>query len=126
MHGCITEPSKVVLDRSAYFSAKQQNRGFFDVLSSIFTVNTVLFVGYSMGDPDMQMILENIHAASVSSHGHYSLMPKQKHRSLVSALKNSYNISCVEYPEGAHVNVPSYVESLACAVAADRSARGIV
>lgn len=126
MHGCITEPGKVVLDRSSYFTARQQNRGFFDTLSSLFTVNTVLFLGYSLGDPDMQIILENIHSSSVSSHGHYSLLPKQKHRSLVGALKNSYNISCIEYPDGAHGNVPSYIESLAVAVAADRSARGIV
>jgi hypothetical protein len=126
VHGCITEPGKVVLDRSSYFKARQQNRGFFDVISSLFTVNTVLFIGYSLGDPDMQIILENIHAASESSHGHYSLLPKQKHRSLVSALRQTYNISCIEYPEGAHNLVPDYLASLAAAVSADRSARGIV
>jgi hypothetical protein len=126
MHGCISEPGKIVLDRSSYFTAKQQNRGFFDVLSALFTVNTVLFLGYSLGDPDMQIILENIHSASSSGHGHYSLLPKQRHRSLVGALRNSYNITCIEYPEGAHENVPEYLLSLSAAVSEDRSARGIV
>jgi hypothetical protein len=126
VHGCITEPGKIVLDRSSYFKARQKNRGFFDILSSLFTVNTVLFMGYSLGDPDMQIILENIHSASESSHGHYSLIPRQSHRSLVGALKQSYNISCIEYPQGAHEQVPVYLESLASAVSADRSARGIV
>ncbi|KQY36458.1 SIR2 family protein [Rhizobium sp. Root483D2] len=27
-HGCITEPGKIVLDRSSYFKARQNNRGF--------------------------------------------------------------------------------------------------
>lgn len=126
VHGCITEPGKVVLDRSSYFKARQQNRGFFDVLSALFTVNTVLFLGYSLGDPDMQIILENIHSSSESSHGHYSLLPKQKHRSLVAAMKQSYNINCIEYPDGAHSKVPEYLGELSEAVAADRSARGIV
>lgn len=125
-HGCITEPGKIVLDRSSYFKARQYNRGFFDVMSSLFTVNTVLFLGYSLGDPDMQIILENIHAASESSHGHYSLLSKQSHRSLVGAFKQSYNITCIEYPEGAHGLVPSYLSSLTAAVSADRSARGII
>lgn len=125
-HGCITEPGKIVLDRSSYFKARQNNRGFFDVVSSLFTVNTVLFLGYSLGDPDMQIILENIHAASESSHGHYSLLPKQSHRSIVGAFKQSYNINCIEYPSGAHNLVPDYLASLATAVGADRSARGIV
>lgn len=126
VHGCITEPGKIILDRYSYFKERQKNRGFFDVISALFTVNTVLFLGYSLGDPDMQIILENIHAASESSHGHYSLLPKQKHRSLVGAFKQTYNISCLEYPEGAHNLVPSYLTSLAAAVKADRSARGIV
>lgn len=126
VHGCITEPGKVVLDRSSYFRARQQNRGFFDVISSLFTINTVLFIGYSLGDPDMQIILENIHASSESSHGHYSLLPKQKHRALIGAFKQTYNISCIEYPEGGHNLVPSYLSSLAESVRADRSARGIV
>jgi hypothetical protein len=126
VHGCISEPGMIVLDRSSYFRARQKNRGLFDVISALFTVNTVLFIGYSVGDPDMQIILENIHAASESSHGHYSLMPKQKHRSIVGAFRQSYNINCIEYPDDGHHLVPSYLEELADLVKADRSARGIV
>lgn len=124
-HGCITEPGKIVLDRSSFFRARQQNRGFFDILSALFTINTVLFLGYSLGDPDMQIILENIHSSSESSHGHYSLLPKQKHRSLVGAFRQSYNITCIEYPDGAHNLVPGYLDSLATLVRDDRSARGV-
>ena len=126
MHGCITEPSNLVLDRYSYFKARQKNSGFYSVITSLFTVNTVLFLGYSMGDPDMQIILENIHSSSDSEHGHYTLVPKQEHRSLVKATKQTYNISSIEYPKNEMSQISSHLESLASRVRDLRAARGIV
>ncbi|MDX3976774.1 SIR2 family protein [Shinella sp.] len=125
IHGCITETNNLVLDRMSYFKAKQENTGFFNVMSAIFTTHTILFLGYSIGDPDLQIILENTHAASNSSHGHYALLPKMEHRSMVKAIKQSYNISCIEYTTGNHALVPSAIEELQRAVDAVRAGRGI-
>lgn len=126
MHGCVTELNDLVLDRFSYFKAKRENSGFFQVLSSLFTINTVLFLGYSLGDPDMQIILEDINMHSDSSHGHYSLVSRQDHKSINRSMKRTYNILCIEYPKGAHDDVPSYLAELATAVGDERAARGIV
>ncbi|KAB7770032.1 SIR2 family protein [Xanthomonas sp. LMG 12461] len=125
IHGCITEPNDLVLDRMSYFKAKQRYHGFFSVMSAIFTTHTVLFLGYSLGDPDLQIILENTHAISESTHGHYALLPKIEHRSMVKAIKQSYNISCIEYPAGNHAVVAECMSELESAVAADRAGRGV-
>ena len=90
IHGCVTEPNDIVLDRMSYFNARQENHGFFNVISSLFTTHTVFFIGYSLGDPDLQIILENIHGATNANHGHYCLLTKMDHRSMVSAIKKSY------------------------------------
>lgn len=125
MHGCITEPDDLVLDRLSYFHARQRNHSFFSVMSALFTTHTVLFLGYSLGDPDLQIILENINSASESAHGHYALLPRMEHRSMVRAIKQSYNISCIEYAAGDHTVVPSCLSGLQVAVAANRAARGV-
>jgi hypothetical protein len=124
IHGCITEPDEIVLDRMSYFKARQLNSGFYSVIASLFTTNTVLFIGYSMGDPDLQIILENINAVYSSTNGHYSLISKMEHRSMVRAIKQSYNISCIEYPHGEHRLVSSYIDELRVAVDAVRAGRG--
>lgn len=126
MHGCITEPNDIVLDRLSYFTARYDNHGFFDVLTALFTTNTVLFVGYSLGDPDLQIILENIHGPTNCAHGHYCLIPKLEHRSVVKAIKKTYNISSIEYPVGAHQNVVDVLLLLQESVEGVRAGRGIV
>lgn len=125
IHGCITEPNDLVLDRMSYFRARQLNHGFFQVMSALFTTHTVLFLGYSLGDPDLQIILENTHAASDSRHGHYALLPKLEHRSMVKAVKQSYNITCIEYTPGNHGIVPECISILNEAVVTDRAGRGV-
>ncbi|WP_312478792.1 SIR2 family protein [Stutzerimonas nitrititolerans] len=126
MHGCITNPSDVVLDRSSYFKAKRDNPGLFNTITSLMTVNTVLFLGYSINDPDIQLILENINIYSNSDHPHYALMSKFEHQSIRLAMKETFNVEFVEYPSGQHQMVPDAVSRLRESVTSLRAIRGIV
>ncbi|MEE4464949.1 SIR2 family protein, partial [Azotobacter chroococcum] len=126
IHGCINSATELVLDRHSYFRAKQENPGFFNILSALFTVNTVLFLGYSIGDPDMQLILEGINSVTKSTNGHYALLPKFEHKSLDSVIKKSYNIDIIEYPAGSHSDVPKKINQLSTRVVEFRRERGIV
>lgn len=126
MHGLIDDPASVVLDRSSFFEARQLNVSMFSIISSMMTVNTVLFLGYSVSDPDIQITLENINLSSPSEHRHYALVSKFDHASLRSAMTRTYNIDFIEYPAGQHDSVPEAVKGLREAVIAVRTARGIV
>ncbi|MBA1259867.1 SIR2 family protein [Pseudomonas oryzihabitans] len=126
MHGCITNPSDVVLDRSSYFKAKKNNPGLFSTITSLMTVNTVLFLGYSINDPDIQLILENINIYSSSDHPHYALMSRFEHASIKDAMKETFNIEFVEYSSGQHELVPLALTDLRERVASLRQARGII
>lgn len=126
IHGCISNPGSVVLDRVSYFSAKRDNPGVFSTLSALMTVNTVLFLGYSVSDPDIQLILENINLFSTSQHPHYALVSKIDHKSIKDANKHSYNVEFLEYPSGQHNRVRELIAELRTEVEGIRSSRGIV
>src|SRR5262249_19570379 len=62
-HGCLSDTTKIVLTRSQYFKAKQSYPSLYSILDSLFLVNTVLFVGCGLTDPDIQLVLENTNIA---------------------------------------------------------------
>lgn len=97
-HGCVADPTQIVLCRSHYFEAKRNYPGFYSVLDALFLTNTLLFLGCGLSDPDIQLVLENVNISAPSSHPHYALVPAGKHRSWVDAVKKSFNIELLEYP----------------------------
>nr|MBV6628878.1 SIR2 family protein [Oceanococcus sp. HetDA_MAG_MS8] len=99
-HGCISDPSKIVLTRSQYFREKQHYPNFYRVLDALFLTKTILFLGYSISDPDIQLLLENSNITYKASHPHYALIGAGMNPSIKSAYKEAYNIDFIEFPEG--------------------------
>ena len=99
-HGCITDVSKIVLTRSSYFKQKQMHPNFFSVLDALFVTNTILFIGYRINDPDIQLILENSNIAARSLHRHYALVEDSMHPDIEAASTFSYNIDFLKFPTG--------------------------
>lgn len=126
MHGSVDDPASLVLDRSSYYEARQENPAMFSIIASMMTVNTVLFLGYSVSDPDIQITLENVNLSSPSDHKHCALVPKFDHSAIRSALSRTYNIEYVEYPAGDHSSVAIAIKDLRESVLALRARRGIV
>ncbi|EDW2259392.1 SIR2 family protein [Salmonella enterica] len=109
-HGCTSEPEKTILTKSDFFNARSQHKGFFDALESIFLTHTILFIGYSINDPEIQLILENNIITYPSDNPHYAAMPSGSHSSLITAFRNTNNIDILEYsPDNNHSEL---VESL--------------
>lgn len=96
-HGCVNNTDALILTRSDYFKIKKEHWQFYNVLDSLLTVNTVVFLGCSMTDPDIQLVLENTNIAASSDHTHYAVLPKGRHPALLRAMENSYNIKALEY-----------------------------
>ncbi len=101
-HGCVSDPQKIVLSRSSYYKARRDYPGFYDLLDALFLTNTLLFLGCGLSDPDIQLILENVNISAPSSHPHYALVEKTRHRSIKAAIRVTHNIELVEYPTGRH------------------------
>lgn len=101
-HGCVSDPSRIVLSRSQYFKERQLHAGFYSVLDALFITNTILFIGYSLSDPDIQLLLENATISATSSHTHYALVEDSLQPDIEEAAKRAYNIHFIKYPAGRH------------------------
>jgi hypothetical protein len=101
-HGCLSNPGKLVLTRSSYYKAKRDFPGFYAVLDALFLTQTILFVGCSLTDPDIQLVLENANISAPSDHPHYALIEKLPHPVMRDALKTMHNIEVIEYPSKRH------------------------
>jgi hypothetical protein len=110
-HGCMTSAENAILTRSDYFSARQKYSSFFQTLESIFLTNTLLFIGYSLTDPDIQLLLENSTITAKSAHPHYAVMPTGTHSTLKAAYRRAYNVEILEYSD--QNNHEELTESLA-------------
>lgn len=98
LHGCISNPHKVVLSRSSYAENRTKNMEFYRVVSALMLTRTMLFVGCGFGgDPDIDLLLEDAAFTARSEYPHYALVPKGQHPSLLKALKTSFNIQAIEY-----------------------------
>lgn len=116
-HGCVSDSSQIVLSRSQYFKVRQDNASFYRVLDALFVTHTVLFLGYSLADPDIQLVLENANIAAESVHTHYALIGDDLSPELERAAAQAYNITFVKYPKGRHELAQTLVQSLAAEVA---------
>ncbi len=97
VHGCMDSPEKTLLTKSEFFTARQDHPSFFKVLESLFLTHTLLFIGYSLSDPDIQLLLENSTIAAGSAHPHYAAIPSGTHQSIKNSIRKTYNIEVLEY-----------------------------
>jgi hypothetical protein len=112
-HGCVSDPSRIVLTRSQYFRERQKHGVFYSVLDALFLTNTVLFVGYGLSDPDIQLVLENASIAARSAHPHYAFVEDKIQADVEAAAKVSYNIHFIKYPAGHHEEAERMMRELA-------------
>jgi hypothetical protein len=122
-HGCVSNTRRIVLTRSSYFEARNENHRFYALLDALFLVHTVLFVGYSLQDPDIQLVLENAQIRSPSDHPHYMLMPSGTDMAILRAMTRSYNFHPLLYDNasGTHQECEVFLEALANAVESERA-----
>jgi hypothetical protein len=121
-HGCVSDPTRIVLSRSSYYTAKRDHQGFYQVLDALFLTHTLLFIGASLTDPDIQLVLENANISAPSAHPHYALVEKTRHASIRAAIKKTHNIELIEYPKGKHSAAVSTMIDLKDKVLALRAA----
>ncbi len=75
--------------------------------------STLLFIGHSLRDPHLQLLLENVHIAAPTALPHYALVPggfPEIERRMTS---ETYNIRLLDYPAGQHEEVLQALRELA-------------
>lgn len=120
-HGCISVPAKLVLTRREFFSARMSSPHFYSVLDALFLTHTILFIGYSLDDPDIQLTLENANISAPSNHTHYFVCEEGEHESLKGARSRTFNLTFHQFGKGDYDSLNKSLGELADRVLEERA-----
>jgi hypothetical protein len=98
IHGTIDVPDSTIFTRSQYASARRHFGHFYQMLRGLFVTHTFVFLGASMRDPDMQMLLEDHAYSFEGSRPHYMVMPSDTAREgTLGVLEETMNLKALLY-----------------------------
>lgn len=123
VHGTIDAPDQTVFTRSQYALARRDYAHFYQLLRGLFITHTFVFLGASMRDPDMQLVLEDHAYRFEGSRPHYIVMPLNSARSgTLSVLEETMNLKALLYDSASnHRELTDAVSTLVPLVEAARA-----
>lgn len=96
-HGSIDDIDNLVFTQKQYYEAKKNFPQFYQILHALFLTQTVLFLGYSLNDPDINLVLETVGNSSSSSSPHYVVVKQGVDEEIKKFWRDCYNIYTLEY-----------------------------
>jgi hypothetical protein len=119
-HGDIDRKDSVILSERDYRDIIYRQPGYRAVLNALFITKTILFVGASLNDVDVKLVLESVSETfSGKGPGHFALLPEQEAGDAeVMYWKDFFGIRLLRYTasEG-HPEVDAFLERLKESVA---------
>jgi SIR2-like domain len=122
IHGTIDSIDKTIFTRSTYALARIQYSHFYELLNALFVTHTFIFLGASLRDSDMQILLENHRYRFEGSRPHYIVMPHNTSREgQLRVIEESMNLRALLYdPKDNHVDLAASLNALVPLVEAER------
>ncbi len=122
VHGTIDSPDLTIFTRSQYALARRDYSHFYELLRGLFITHTFVFLGASMRDPDMQLLLEDHAYRFEGSRPHYMVMPENSARAgTLRVLEETMNLKALLYdPANNHQSLADSVAALVPKVEAAR------
>ena len=97
-HGSIDELQKMIFTKSQYHTAKEMHSSFYSILKGLLLTNTCIFVGCSLDDPDVLLLLEDVKITASPNRPHYALLREGSHNHYAKHdLLSCYNVKALEY-----------------------------
>lgn len=78
LHGDIKTPADIVILQDDYDEYSKTHSHFITALENEFATNAMLFLGYSLNDPDVYLILNNLKLQDTRLNQHYIVLKKDK------------------------------------------------
>lgn len=98
VHGTIDAPADTIFTRIDYASARTKYSNFYSVLEALFMTHTFLFLGASMRDPDMALLLEDYSLRFKGTRPHYVVMPEgSTPPEVLEVMEQSMNFQTIPY-----------------------------
>lgn len=122
VHGTIDAPDGTIFTRSQYAIARRDYSHFYQLLRGLFVTHTFVFLGASMRDPDIQLLLEDNAYRFEGARPHYMAMPEDSARmGILRVLEETMNLKALVYdPANNHKALADSVAELVSKVEAER------
>jgi hypothetical protein len=122
VHGTIDASDLIIFTRSQYALARRDYGHFYQLLRGLFVTHTFVFLGTSMRDPDMQLLLEDHAYRFEGSRPHYMAMPYDSARAgTLRVMEDTMNLKALLYdPANNHKSLADSIAALVPKVEAAR------
>ncbi|WBX93386.1 SIR2 family protein [Pseudoxanthomonas mexicana] len=106
-HGTIGSPNALIFTRSEYARARNEHRQFYELMYSLLSTYTFLFVGCGLEDPDIRYLLEDYRYRNSFTQTHFFTMPDGQYVDEVKRVySESLNLEFVPYSsDGNHAEL---------------------
>lgn len=121
LHGSVDSLAEVVLTRRDYSRVHHTGEHVLGILRALALTQTILFVGYSLGDPDIQLVLQNLGHNRLSPEAHFMLAEEPASASTVAVFQECFGVSVLTYPRGDHPAAEVALQELSDEVAGLRA-----
>jgi len=122
LHGSTDSIAEVILTRPDFARVMLQGRHVFDILHALSLTSTVLFVGYSLDDPDIQLVLQAVGRGGLDPEAHFMLSDDPATPSRIPVFRTSFGITVLAYEAGRHDLVLASLSDLNARVLGAREA----
>ena len=114
MHGCISKPDKMIFSQVDYAKARNEHRGFYQILNALIITQTFVFLGAGFNDPDIRLLLENYSFQFQWSRKHFFVIPNNQLTEVERKIyEESLNISFILYdPADNHKELTESLQDL--------------
>ena len=120
IHGSVDDATNLVMTRSDYARLRRLGAHVLEVLQALFLTKTALFVGYGFGDPDVQLLLENVMGARGEVAAHYLLTSKAIPEYVKDTYEYCFGTTVIGFADGDFAEMTRMIELLGEAVEARR------
>lgn len=114
-HGDADEPDKIILTDKDYRNIINAEIGYKSILQVLFTTNSLLFLGSSLADPELNLLLSFLkHAYHDGGPKHFALIDETKISGIIAERwRKDYGINIITYnPDENHKQVLQFVTLL--------------
>jgi len=113
IHGDITDHKSIILNTSDYQDVIFNNTGTKTLLSSMLSTKTVVFIGFSLSDPHIDIILGGLKSIYDFPIAHYVLL-NEKSRFKISSVEKKYGLKVISYTpsDNSHPEVSELLRAL--------------
>lgn len=114
IHGDIIDHSSIVLTTTDYKRIVNENQSTRMLMNSLLSTKFLIFIGFSLSDPHIDIILDNIMSINNGlSLSHYVLLNEESSFK-ISSFERKYGVKVVSYtsPDGSHSEVVEFLRAL--------------